>query len=198
MKKTLIAALVVASMSAYAGDNWTSANGQPIKNSTGLCWRDANWTPATAHPDCDGALKPVVKPVTVQPAVAPTPKAFATPASAKTTFSSDALFDFDKSVLNASGKKSIDLLLNELNTMTLEVVIVVGHTDSVGSESYNEQLGLKRAKAVKAYLVSRGIDQGRIYTDSKGEKQPVASNKTRDGRMLNRRVVVEVVGTVKK
>lgn len=198
MKKTLIAALVVASMSAYAGDNWTSTNGQPIKNSTGLCWRDANWTPATAHPDCDGALKPVVKPAAVQPVVAPTPKASATPVAAKTTFSSDALFDFDKSVLNASGKKSIDLLLNELNTMTLEVVIVVGHTDSVGSESYNEQLGLKRAKAVKAYLVIRGIDQGRIYTDSKGEKQPVASNKTRDGRMLNRRVVVEVVGTVKK
>ena len=71
----------------------------------------------------------------------------------------------------------------------------MGHTDSVGSDAYNQKLSVKRADAVKAYLVSKGIEKNRVYTEGKGEKQPVADNKTAAGRSKNRRVEIEVVGT---
>jgi OOP family OmpA-OmpF porin len=79
--------------------------------------------------------------------------------------------------------------------MNLEVIIAVGHTDSIGTDAYNQKLSLRRAEAVKAYLISKGIDAKRVYTEGKGEKQPVTSNKTSAGRAKNRRVEVEVVGT---
>ena len=75
------------------------------------------------------------------------------------------------------------------------MVIAVGHTDSVGTDKYNNKLSQRRADAVKAYLVSKGIEPNRIYTEGKGEKQPVADNKTSEGRAKNRRVEIEVVGT---
>ena len=81
--------------------------------------------------------------------------------------------------------------------MTVEIAIAVGHTDSVGSDTYNLQLGQRRSEAVKQYLVSQGLEAGRVYTDSKGEREPVADNKTVIGRSKNRRVVVEVYGTAK-
>jgi OOP family OmpA-OmpF porin len=81
--------------------------------------------------------------------------------------------------------------------MTVEIAIVVGHTDSVGTDTYNLKLGMRRAEAVKKYLVSRGVEAGRIYTDTKGEREPVATNKTAEGRSENRRVVVEVYGVPK-
>ena len=71
----------------------------------------------------------------------------------------------------------------------------MGHTDSVGSDAYNQKLSVKRADSVKAYLVSKGIEKNRVYTEGKGEKQPVADNKTAAGRSKNRRVEIEVVGT---
>ena len=76
-------------------------------------------------------------------------------------------------------------------------VRIEGHTDSIGSASYNQRLSVRRAESVKAYLVSKGIEPNRIYTEGKGEKQPVADNKTRDGRAKNRRVEIEVIGTRK-
>ena len=71
----------------------------------------------------------------------------------------------------------------------------MGHTDSVGSDAYNQKLSVKRSDAVKAYLVTKGIEKNRVYTEGKGEKQPVADNKTAAGRSKNRRVEIEVVGT---
>jgi len=82
--------------------------------------------------------------------------------------------------------------------MNLEVAIAVGHTDSVGTDAYNQKLSIRRAEAVKAYMVSKGIEVNRVYTEGKGEKQPVADNKTAAGRAQNRRVEIEVVGTRNK
>ena len=73
----------------------------------------------------------------------------------------------------------------------------MGHTDSVGSDAYNQKLSVRRAEAVKAYLVNKGVDKARVYTEGKGESQPVADNKTKEGRAKNRRVEIEVVGTAK-
>ena len=182
-------------------DNWQNGTSELVwKNGTNeLCWRDANWTPATAAADCDGALKPVA--AAVAPAATPAP---ATPAPApapapavasKVTFSADAFFDFDKAVLKPEGKAKLDDLASKVKGINLEVVIAVGHTDSVGSDAYNQKLSVRRAEAVKAYLVSKGIEKNRVYTEGKGEKQPIADNKTKEGRAKNRRVEIEVVGT---
>ena len=98
-------------------------------------------------------------------------------------------------MLKPDGKAKLDDMVSKLKDVTLEVVIAVGHTDSIGTDAYNQRLSVRRAESVKAYLVSRGIEANRVYTEGKGEKQPVADNKTREGRAKNRRVEIEVVGT---
>jgi outer membrane protein OmpA-like peptidoglycan-associated protein len=106
--------------------------------------------------------------------------------------SADALFDFDKSDLKAAGLASLDSLVERIKGVQLDVVIAVGHTDSVGSEAYNNRLGLARAESVKAYLVAKGVDVKRVRAVSKGESQPIADNATEEGRAKNRRVDIEV------
>ncbi|WP_295856303.1 outer membrane protein OmpA [uncultured Xylophilus sp.] len=182
-------------------DNWQNGTGELVwKNGTNeYCWRDANWTPATAAVGCDGALVPVAAPpAAVVPGApaAPAPAAPpAPPAASKVTYAADAFFDFDKSVLKPEGKAKLDDLVSKVRNVNLEVIIAVGHTDSVGTDAYNQRLSVRRAEAVKAYLVSKGIERNRVYTEGKGEKQPIADNKTAAGRAQNRRVEIEVVGT---
>ena len=215
MKKILLplmitvgAVLSTASLNAVAQDKqgyWTNpASGNTVwKNSTGLCWRAGYWTPAMAIAECDPDLMPKAPPPPPPAPVAPPPPPAPTPAPApapkpaaqKVTMAADVLFDFDKSVLKKEGKDKLDDLAGKVKTINLEVVISIGHTDSIGSDTYNQKLSVRRAEAVKAYLVSKGIEPNRIYTEGKGEKQPVASNKSKDGRAKNRRVEIEVIGT---
>ena len=127
-----------------------------------------------------------------KPAAAPEkPK----PVAEKVTFAADVLFDFDKSVIKPEGKTKLDDLSGKIKGINLEVVIAIGHADSIGSDAYNQKLSVRRAESVKAYLVSKGIEANRVYTEGKGKKQPVADNKTREGRAKNRRVEIEVIGT---
>jgi OOP family OmpA-OmpF porin len=184
-------------------DNWVNGDGTLVwmNGTRELCWRDANWTPATAAKGCDGALVPPPPPPPPAPAaVAPPPPAPPAPApqppaATKVTYAADAFFDFDKAVLKPEGKAKLDDLVGKVQGINLEVIIAVGHTDSVGTDAYNQRLSVRRAEAVKAYLVSKGIEKNRVYTEGKGEKQPVADNKTAEGRAKNRRVEIEVVGT---
>ena len=125
----------------------------------------------------------------------PAAAAPAAPVSEKVTFAADAFFDFDKSVLKPEAKAKLDDLVAKTKAVALEVIIAVGHTDAVGADAYNQKLSVARSEAVKAYLVSKGIEKNRVYTEGKGEKQPVADNKTAEGRAKNRRVEIEVVGT---
>ena len=132
------------------------------------------------------------------PVAKPAPKpepAKPKPVAEKVTFAADVLFDFDKSVVKPEGKSKLDDLSGKVRGVNLEVVIAIGHADSIGSDAYNQKLSVRRAESVKAYLVSKGIEPNRIYTEGKGEKQPVADNKTREGRAKNRRVEIEVIGT---
>jgi OOP family OmpA-OmpF porin len=200
--------IATAALATAAGaqeiHNWKSTAGDVWKNSSGQCWRDSSWTPATAAPGCDGAIAPKAAPA---PAPAPAPVAAPAPAPAapaapapaaaasKVTYAADAFFDFDKSVLKAEGKAKLDDLVGKVKGINLEVIIAVGHTDAVGGDAYNQKLSVARSEAVKAYLVSKGIEKNRVYTEGKGEKQPVADNKTKEGRAKNRRVEIEVVGT---
>ncbi len=205
-KLALIAATLGMASVAMAQDiqNWRNASGEVWKNATGQCWRSGTWTPATAAPGCDGAIAPAPAPAPAPqaaPAPAPAPRAAAPApapapaAAAKVTYAADAFFDFDKSVLKPEGKAKLDDLVGKVKAISLEVIIAVGHTDSVGTDAYNQKLSVRRAEAVKAYLVSKGIEKNRIYTEGKGEKQPVADNRTKEGRAKNRRVEIEVVGT---
>jgi OOP family OmpA-OmpF porin len=111
------------------------------------------------------------------------------------TYAADAFFDFDKSVLKTEGKAKLDDLAGKLKGISLEVIIAVGHADAIGTDAYNQKLSVARSEAVKAYLVSKGVEKNRIYTEGKGESSPVADNKTAEGRAKNRRVEVEVIGT---
>jgi len=136
----------------------------------------------------------IVVPPRARAATPVAPKPAPAPAAAtKVSLSADALFDFGKSDLKAEGQVSLDKLLTRIKGVQLDVVIAVGHTDSVGSDAYNERLSLARAESVKAYLVSQGVDVKRVRAVGKGESQPIADNATREGRARNRRVEVEVV-----
>ena len=200
----LASAALATAAGAQSVDNWKNGSGDLVwKNGTNeYCWRDANWTPATAAAGCDGAIAAAAKPAAAPTAAAPAAPAAAAPtapapvvAAQKVTYAADAFFDFDKSVLKAEGKAKLDDLVSKVKGINLEVIIAVGHTDSVGSDAYNQKLSVRRSEAVKAYLVSKGIEKNRVYTEGKGEKQPVADNKTAEGRAKNRRVEIEVVGT---
>ena len=193
----------VAAQTSTKNGYWTQGVGGPVwRNAYGQCWKAAYWTPAMAIPECDPDLapRPVVTPPPppppiVKPAPKPAPKP--KPVAEKVTLAADVLFDFDKSVLKAEGKSKLDDLATKVRGINLEVVIAIGHTDSIGSDAYNQRLSVRRAESVKSYLVSKGVEPNRIYTEGKGEKQPVASNKTKDGRQKNRRVEIEVIGTRK-
>jgi len=141
------------------------------------------------------AAEPAPPPPAVTPLPPPPPPKAPQPTSEKVSFAAEALFDFDKSAVKPDGKAALDDLLTKLQGMDTEVMVTVGHTDSVGASAYNQKLSLRRAEAVKAYLVSKGVDASRIYTEGKGETQPLADNRSAEGRAKNRRVTVEVVGT---
>jgi OOP family OmpA-OmpF porin len=194
------ATFVLAVGSAYADytPNLQDSSGRAVRDASGHCVV----TSGLVLPECAGVMAPKpAEPAAPTPA-APAPSAPA-PEPAKPAPSSvrqsiviqaDALFDFDKSVVRPDGKRAIDEALGKLNGVDIEMVIATGHTDSIGTERYNQKLSERRAAAVKAYLVSKGIPSSKITTIGKGETQPVATNKTAAGRQKNRRVDIEFKG----
>jgi OOP family OmpA-OmpF porin len=203
---TLGCAMALAAGSAFANvtPNLQDASGAAVKDGSGACVV----TSGAVLPECAPKVAPAAVPATpaapAQPAAPATPATPATPAApakpaptsvrAAVVIQADALFDFDKSVLRPDGRKSIDDALGKLRGVDLELVIATGHTDSVGSDAYNQKLSERRAAAVKEYLVSKGIAASKITTIGKGESQPVATNKTAEGRQKNRRVDIEFKG----
>jgi OOP family OmpA-OmpF porin len=207
---TLGCALAMASGFAFANatPNVTDSSGNPVKDASGACVVSSG----IVHPDCAGvkaapapaAPRPAAPAAPATPAApaapaAPAPAARPAPASVRqaVVIQADALFDFDKSVVRPDGKKSIDEALAKLGGVDLEMVIATGHTDSIGTDAYNQKLSERRAAAVKDYLVSKGIPASKITTIGKGESQPVATNKTAEGRQKNRRVDIEFKGVRK-
>lgn len=194
---------------------WTQPSGGDAvwKNGTGLCWRSGYWTPAMAIAECDPDLmpKPAPKPAPVvvppppPPPPAPAPKPAAAPAKPSVLrVTSTELFDFNKAVLTDTARKLLDTeVVAKLGQFaTLRFINVNGHTDRLGSAQYNQKLSEKRAVAVKAYLVSKGVDGSKIETYGFGKTYPVKSCPDQKDRKAliaclqpNRRVEVEAQGT---
>lgn len=184
--------------SAYVQD----ASGNIVRDAYGLCLHTGYWTPADATVvGCDGVVAKVAEAAKPAPAAAKP-----VPTSEKVTYSADAFFDFDKSVLKPEGKHKLDDIIAKLKNINLEAVVATGHTDSIGTVAYNQKLSVRRAQAVKTYLVHHGVPADRIYISGKGKSQPICddSPKARKHesksawdacRAKNRRVDVEVVGT---
>ena len=183
--------------------------GEVVVSGTGLCWRTGFWTPAAAAKDpagckCDKDLIPkeVCEPMLAKaaPAAAPAAK----PSGDKITVAADALFDFNKATLRSEGKAKLDEVVAKAKDIKLEVIIAVGHTDRIGSDAYNQKLSERRAASVKQYLVSKGIDANRVYTEGKGKKNPVTKPDQCTGKKSakviaclqpDRRVDIELIGT---
>ena len=99
-------------------------------------------------------------------------------------------FDLDSATIRAESDKLLDALSTGLKASAASVITVIGHTSSEGSDAYNEGLSRRRAEAVAAAIVGRGVDAGRVQAEGRGEKQPIADNATEAGRSLNRRVAI--------
>ncbi|MEP6996954.1 MAG: OmpA family protein [Betaproteobacteria bacterium] len=231
MRNRLIAAIVtgaIAAMMASAAFGqadpknsayWLEQYGTPDNNvwrsGTGLCWRAGYWTPAMAIKECDADLVVVVQAPAPAPAVtppppppAPAPAPAAAPQVQKITLASKALFDFDKSVLKPEGKAALDgeVIAKLRDVSKLELVLVTGHTDRIGTQAYNQRLSERRANTVRDYLVSRGVARDKIETLGMGKTQPipgVVCNQKNMKELIaclapNRRVEVEVKGEAVK
>ena len=166
-----------------------NASGHLVTNAAGECVKTGSWTPELALEEC-GGKKPAVAEKKPEPAAKPA-------AAEKISLSADAHFDFDKSDLKAGDKKELDDAAAKLKNMKVDSITVTGHTDNVGTDAYNQKLSERRAASVKGYLVGKGVNAGLIQTQGKGESQPVADNKTAEGRAKNRRVDIEFRATQK-
>jgi OmpA-OmpF porin, OOP family len=228
-----LAALGLSASASFAKDVVVDTKGEVpyvidsravvARSGADLCWRTGYWTPAAASTtmagefpvgcECDKDVVPAdkcVKTAAAPAAAAKSAGALAAPApvAEKVKLAADALFEFDKAVLLPAGKTKLDDLADKAKSVKLEVILAVGHTDRIGGDAYNQKLSEKRAAAVKNYLVGKGVEANRVYTEGKGEKQPVTGTSCKNlgkesgkNKKLveclqpDRRVEIEVIGT---
>lgn len=189
----------------------TDTGQQVVKSGFGLCWHSGFGPPPAAGPECDPNYVAYVAPPAVTPAPVPPPQMAALtppptprPVAEKLTLDADTLFDFDKATLRPAGRDSLDAFVSKLRDISPETIMTIGHADRFGSDKYNQRLSEQRVATVKAYMVSKGVESGRIYTEGKGETQPVTkagdctgpkSAKVIACLQPDRRVDIEVIGT---
>lgn len=169
----------------------TDSSGEIWRNSSGECWHGSDWTPADATVvGCDGVELNAPIEVSIGQG---------TGVFTDITIPAASMFEFDKSELNEEGKTAVDEHIATLGPELTDayLVLIVGHTDTTGDESYNEALSLKRAESVADYQVSRGVKEDAIRVIGRGSKEPLASNETREGRIQNRRVDILAVAEVR-
>ena len=201
MNKTLLVTAIAASLGAsglaiahesgsvneaFVGDS----RGHVVTDGSGDCVRTSSWSDDKLIEGC-GLVVAEPEPA-AEPAPVPAPK----PISETVSLSAAALFDFDKDNIKEGAKPRLDEVANRVRSLEdVEAVNIVGHTDSVGSETYNEELSMRRANAVKNYLLDQGVDPSLVSTSGMGESQPVADNSTDAGRAQNRRVEITIRGS---
>ena len=174
---------------------------------SGLCWHSDFGPPPLPNTPCGpqpvAQAAPAPAPV-AQAAPAPAPVAAPQPVVEKLSLSADTLFDFDKAILRPQGRDALDAFVGKLQGADLQAISVVGHTDRIGSSSYNQTLSNQRAAAVKDYLVAKGIEPSNVRAEGVGETQPVTkAGECPSGKSStviaclqpDRRVEIEVTGT---
>jgi len=188
----------------------TDSSGNVVKSGSGLCWHTGSWTPEMAIAECDPDLMKKEAPKlaaaevpAAEPAPAVAPDA---PAFVPITLQAEALFGFDKAVIQPGGKQRLDeeVVAKMKEYPQVELIRVTGYTDRIGTSAYNQKLSQRRADAVKDYLVGQGVAAGRIETAAKGEADPIASCNEVKGKangknrklveclQPNRRITVEI------
>jgi OOP family OmpA-OmpF porin len=190
----------------------TDTRATVVKSGFGLCWHSGFGPPPASSAECDPNYVAYVAPPVVKSAAVPPPAQVAAltpppaprPVAEKLTLDADTLFDFDKSTLRPAGRDTLDGFVGKLRDISPETIMAIGHTDRIGSDSYNQRLSEQRVATVKAYMVSKGVEANRVYTEGKGETQPVTkagdcagpkSAKVIACLQPDRRVDVEVIGT---
>jgi len=159
-----------------------------ITDGSGNCVRTGSWKAEDKTVDC--GAEPMVEAKAPPP---PPPAPPAEPVYEKVSLSAGALFDTNKADLKADGIQQLDELASKIGgTARVTDIKVVGHTDSMGTADYNQQLSVRRATTVRDYLVSKGVDPNVMSVSGMGESSPVADNSTRAGRAQNRRVEVSI------
>lgn len=108
------------------------------------------------------------------------------------TFESGILYDFNSDALRSAARENLRNLADSLTEYPRTNVLLVGHTDAVGSDSYNDGLSQRRASTAASFLASQGVERARVDATGRGETEPVASNETERGRQENRRVEVAI------
>ncbi len=180
---TLTAMLAMGSAIAHPVEKegyLIDSRGTLVKNNYNQCWRTGYWTPAMAIAECDPDLVKKEEPKKAAPAPAPVPAPAPAPVAGpdkpavKAEFKAETLFDFDKAVVKAEGQKALDekIVAGMKEHPEVEMLLVTGHTDRIGTAKYNQKLSERRAAAVKAYLVKQGVAAERIRTVGKGESEP--------------------------
>jgi OOP family OmpA-OmpF porin len=179
----LFASIVFSSLfiagAVEAADGYvTDSSGAVVRSGNGLCWKTGYWTPGMATAECDPDLAPkpkaAEKPAAKASAPAPAPLA-AKPATETTTLAADGLFAFGKATLLPKGKRKLDEVIGKIQGRSADQILVIGHTDRIGSQKANQRLSQKRAEAVKAYLVARKVDKNLIRVEGKGSSEPVTT-----------------------
>lgn len=199
MRKLVLLAAMVAATSAQAAPReafWFDSNNVVVKDGQGNCLRTSFWTEKDGL--CPGAKAPEAKPAPVAaPAPAPAPAVpIAAPIVTKKTLKAGELFAFDSAKLTPKAEQEIANTAAEAKALkSINLVLVEGHTDNIGTAAYNQQLSIKRANAVRDALIKNGVPADKIDAKGYGFDKPVASNKTKDGRAQNRRVEITIDGT---
>lgn len=174
----------VAIATDVTGAYVTDSSGNAVRGPENHCLRTSSWSEETANKECDPDLFP-------EPVVA----AAAVPVYESVTLSANALFGFDDDTLTSEGQAALQVMGDDIRAKGAQVVDIdiIGHTDSTGAEEYNQELSVRRATAIKSYIVTeKGADASIIDVSGMGESAPIADNATAEGRAQNRRVEVNV------
>ena len=169
------------------GQIWLSGDYGTTNGTDKLCWQTGYYPDGNPIPGCDAMPE---KNVTID--------------KSRLNFDAQTLFGFDQATLRPEGQAMLSRLASALNSVAYKDAIVVGHTDSWGSDAYNDRLSLRRAEAVKAYLVGQGVAADKIVTKGMGERELIVDPKTCKGTKAarqaceqpNRRVTVDIEGVV--
>ena len=199
LKYTLIATVLGAgaaqaestgSMSGYL----TTGAQQPVRSGYAECWRTGSWSQEQASEECDP-----------RPAVQPAPQV------KRISYSAEVLFGFERAELGDEGRKVLDNVAQDLLAIDAETVAVTAHADRIGTAAYNEQLSARRAEAIRAYLVDKGVPEKLVRFEAKGAREPVTAGRCdamgpenkQNAKLVaclqpDRRVEIEIAGRYKR